>query len=1316
VLVFDARIQAWRWDVSRIEARGFSDSIVDLMIAKLRRLPPVTQQALQQLACLGGSSKAALLALALCRSEEQTQADLWPALREGLVLYQRGVYRFLHDRVQEAAYALLAEHARAARHLEIGRLMLAHLPQEALAEQVFDVVHQLNRGVRLIEDPEQKATLRRLNLRAGDKAMASGANSAARRYYAQAIDLLPPGCWSTGHEESFALHLKLSECEYLVGNFRRADELFNLLLAQARSNPEKARVYLLRVRLYQVAGKFPEAVEAGLAGLRLFGVSYPDTPQELEAATRAAMSEVAARLRDQGRDKLVQAPACTDADACAVMSLVADLVIAAYNVRRDLSMLIAADGVLLSFRYGSFSRSALAYAGCALAFICFFGELALACDLIDLALQLLEKLEDPLALGRVLFFEAAFVNHLRRPFATSLPIMERSFVTCLEAGDLAWAGFAAQAAVWLSLERGDSLDEVLAVARKYLSFARESHNDTLLQAVMLRQQLPVCLKGRTLQQASLDDSSFDEAACLAAFEKRGYVYGMILFHNVKQQVALFFGDYATAFRSRQRLTALLGADATGIMELPARVFLTLTVLSFWPQASAEEQRRFEEMVQGEVQRLELWARACPENGTCRHALVLAELARVQGRQLDAERLYDQAIQSARESRFVQFEALACELASQFYRSRGLQLIADMYLREARACYVRWGADGKVRQIEEQHPRLVEARRPEGGATLALHAEQLDLLSVVKASQTISSAIVSEELVGTLLRVILEQGGAQKGYLILPRGGALWLEAEAGLGDAGVETRMLGSLPARSSPLVPVTLIEHVALTREPVILDDAAGAAGQFAADAYVARQRPRSVLCLPVVRQAELVGLVYLENNLVQGAFTPARLAALTLIGAQAAISMQNALFLAKEREARVAAEEAERRSAFLAEAGTLLAESLDHEATLERLARLCVKSLADWCVIDIVEDGEIRRLAGAHADARLEPLLHQMRQSHTPRWGSPDPAVACLRTGEALVEDALGEERLRRLYLDEAQVALMQELQTRSLMVAPLVARGPALGALTLGAGTPGRYGPGELELAREVAHRAAIAVENALLHRETQRAVRLRDEFLTVASHELRTPMTSLMLSLQNLMRGGAVPPAPETVKRMAGMAQRQGERLTKLIGELLEVTRLEKGLLPLELQEVELVALVREIVDRYEPELVRAGCTVSLEAAAPVRGRWDASRLEQVLVNLLSNAMKFGTGAPIEVSVRAAAGSAWLAVRDHGIGIAPDQQQRIFERFARGVSAQRYGGLGLGLYICRSITQALGGQIRVESAPGQGACFTVQLPLNTGGIEP
>ncbi|MDC0742540.1 sensor histidine kinase [Polyangium mundeleinium] len=419
-------------------------------------------------------------------------------------------------------------------------------------------------------------------------------------------------------------------------------------------------------------------------------------------------------------------------------------------------------------------------------------------------------------------------------------------------------------------------------------------------------------------------------------------------------------------------------------------------------------------------------------------------------------------------------------------------------------------------------------------------------------------------------------------------------------------------------------------------------------------------------------------------------------------------AMVVVEEQKARAAAERAEQRMKFLATASEILSESLDFSTRFAALARLCVQSMADWCVIDVVgEGGVVQRLGGAHREPGSEALLRQLEEQYAPDATSPHPAAEVLRTGKPMLLPLLTDELLRAHAVDDEHARLIRALGTCSAMAVPLSIRGQTLGVLSLGCAAPGRhYSTADLELATELARRAAISIDNARLYRDAQGAIRLRDEILSIASHELNTPMTSLKLDVQTLKRvtaqsGEALPPSLTRVER-------QVKKLARLIEELLDVTRITTGRMHLQIEDVDLLAVVRDVTERFTEDFSRAACSLTLHADQPLVGRWDHIRLEQVVTNLISNGIKFGSGRPIEIWVGEADGAARLTVRDHGIGIPPDRLPYIFERFERAVSSRAYAGLGLGLYIVRSIVEALGGSIRVESTVGSGTVFTVDLP--------
>jgi PAS domain S-box-containing protein len=404
-----------------------------------------------------------------------------------------------------------------------------------------------------------------------------------------------------------------------------------------------------------------------------------------------------------------------------------------------------------------------------------------------------------------------------------------------------------------------------------------------------------------------------------------------------------------------------------------------------------------------------------------------------------------------------------------------------------------------------------------------------------------------------------------------------------------------------------------------------------------------------------------------------------------------------------------------YLAEASATLGSSLDTETTLAALARLAVPAFADWCFVDLAQaDGTYKRVEVAHAFPPDAPLAQEVRRFGLRPEGNPHhPPTEALRQGRALLIEAFSPERLRQSAQSEEHARLMSALQPVSFIGVPLVARGHTLGVLSfITSRSERRYTPAHLLLAEELARRAALSVDNARLYQEAQEAIRVRDEFLSVASHELKTPLTPISLRLQALARETERQPDSPYVQRVRGAVEagrKQVHKLSVLIGDLLDVSRISAGRLKLELEHVDAAALVREVVARYEGPATQAGSPLRVELPERLEGLWDRLRLEQVVTNLVDNAIKYGAGRPIHLQLGADAERATLRVRDEGIGIEPAKLPRIFERFERAVSERHYGGLGLGLYITKTLVEAMDGAIHVASQPGQGATFTVELPL-------
>ncbi|MCY1059739.1 AAA family ATPase [Nannocystis sp. SCPEA4] len=1303
LLRFDPGIGAWSWDLPRIHAKGYTDNVVDLMLAKLARLPEDTQDVLKQFACLGNTVDFRTLGLVLERPAEAIHAAIWAAVRAGLVFRQDEGYIFLHDRVQEAAYSLIPEASRAETHLRIGRILASRLMPDEIAEKIFDVVNQLNRGSDLVESQEERERIAELNLMAGKRARRATAYASALTYLAAGAALLPQDCWERLYGLTFALELHRAECEFLTGALEAAEQRLAMLWGRAESVVDLAAVTCVRLDVYMNLDRSDRAVAVALDYLRHMGVDWSPHPTEEEA--RREYEQIWSRLGRRAIEELIDLPLMTDPASLATLDVLTKVASPAILTDVRLFALVACRAVNLSLERGNSDGSCLAYPNVGMVAGPLFGHSAAGFRFGQLGYELVERRGLKRFQPRIYMVFGTMIMPWMRHIRAGRDLARRAFETANETGDVTFAAFTCYQLNSLRLTAGDPLAEVQREAEDGLEFVQKARFGFASDIVTTQLQFVRMLRGATPTFGSFDDGQFDELRferhlasnpVLAQAECRYWIE--------KLQARFLAGDHRAALAAASQAQRLIWTLPSFIETADYHFYDALSRAAACAAPAAGQRQQHGEALAAHHEQLELWAQNCPENFADRAALVGAEIARISGRDLEAMQLYERAIRSAHDTGFVQNEALANELAGRFYLDRGLDRNGFAHLRDARAGYALWGADGKVQQLDRQHPGLFEPRTLAPTATVAVRPVELDLWSVTKASQTISSEIVLDKLVRTLLSIVLEQGGAQRACLVLCRGESLSIEAEATLEPRGVVTTVLEPGPVDGSQRIPASVVHYAHRTKERVILSDAAADADKLAGDDYFDRHRPKSILCLPILRQAEVVGLLYLENNLLAGAFTPDRLVALSLCATQAAISLENALLL--------------QRAAFLAEAGKILSASLDYEQTLDRLVRLCVRSFCDFCVIDIVEAGAIHRVSGAHKDPAKERLLVELRRQYPPRWDSPHPAAMVLRTGAPLLFPRLPDEHMRTITVDDEHKRLLRELGAQSSMMVPLVARGQTLGVLSIISTVPGRYGRADLELAQEAATRAATAIDNARLYRASQEAVRARSEFLTVASHELHTPMTSLMLALESLRRATLAgrPFDPQSVDRLVELAERQGARMTRLTNDLLDVSRMEAGPLPLELTDVDLVALVREVAERFEMDLARARCPLSIDSGAPVVGRWDRSRIDRVVTNLLANAIKFGAGEPIELFVRGEGGVGRLAVRDHGIGIAPEQRERIFGRFERAVSEKHYGGLGLGLYISRKLVEAHGGSIRCDSVPGAGTTFIVELPLSVARERP
>jgi PAS domain S-box-containing protein len=907
LLTFNHGQACWVWDIERIHAKGYTENVADLMVGKLTRLPAETQKALQQLACLGTSAAVTALSLIQGQTAAEVHADLWEALRLELVERGEVSYKFVHDRVQEAAYSLIPEELRAAEHLRIGRLLAAHTLVEKREEAIFDIVNQLNRGAALITSRDEREQLAELNLMAGTRAKASTAYASALPYLVTGATLLAENCWERRHELAFALELHRAECEFLTGRLAAAEERLLMLSQRAVNLVEKAAVAALRIPLYLTLDRSDCGVEIGLAYLREVGIVWPPHPTDEEV--RQEYERLCRQLESRPIEALFDLPLLSDPDWRATMEVLVELNALACFTDANLYSLVHLCMTSLSIEHGNSDGSCVAYAYLNQTVGFRFGHYRTGERLAQVAFDLVEKKGLVRFKPRVYTAQhsiAAWTHHVRN----IRPLIRRSLETGMKTGDLTYATYAYHNLIRNLLACGDPLEDAQREANAGLQFAQKLGFNFSLALITAQLGLIRNLRGLTRVFGSFNDDEFNEGRFEQGLEgKPSLKMAACSYFIRKLQARYYAGDYAQAVAAADKAQPLLWAIGPLFEIVDYHLYGALARAGACDQVASNDQRHHVEALAEHQQRLTLWAEHCPENFEHCAALVAAEIAHLEGRELDAEHLYEQAIQSARANGFVHNEALAYERASVFYRARGFEQFADIYLRNARHCYLRWGADGKVRQLDALYPYLAEpALEPSPTSTIGVPVEQLDLATMVKMSQALSSELVLDKLIETLLVLALQHAGAERGLLLLPHEDALRIAAEATTSRDAVSVRLLDT-PATPAEL-PDEILQYVLRTQESVLLEDTV-APHPFSTDVYFQQRPARSILCLPLVKQGHRIGILYLENTLTPHAFPPDRMAVLNLLASQAAISLKNAHLYTdlQQAEERVRQDEQELR-----------------------------------------------------------------------------------------------------------------------------------------------------------------------------------------------------------------------------------------------------------------------------------------------------------------------------------------------------------------------------------------------------------------------
>jgi PAS domain S-box-containing protein len=899
LLTFDHGDARWTWDLNRIHAKGYTDNVVDLMVGKLNRLPAETRKALQQLSCLGNSAEFALLAMVYEDSKDEMHGDLREAVRTGLVLRSERAYRFLHDRVQEAAYSFIPEGARGAAHLRIGRLLASGTAPGEIEEKIFEIVSQLNRGCHLITSTEERERVAELNLMAGRRAKISTAYAAALAYFSAGRGLLAEEAWDDNYELIWDLEFQMAECELLTANLAAAEERLSMLARPDRSGSHVAAVARLRLTLYTTLDRSDRGVAVCLEYLRRGATDWSPHPTSDEV--RREYDRIFSQLGSRSIEDLIDLRLMNDPDSLADLDVLAEMVTPALFTDENLLSLVICRMVNLSIEHGNSDGSCFAYVWLGMIAGPHFHNYEAGFRFGRLGYDLVDKRGLHRFLARTYMSFGNLVMPWTKHVRSGRDLVRRAFDAANKIGDLTFAAYSCNNLNTNLLAAGDPLAEAQREAEHGLEFAQKARFGLVIDIITAQLGLVRTLRGLTPKFGSFDHGQFDELQFESHLASDAVLALPECWYWIRKLQARFFaGDYPSAIQASSKAKRLLWTSPSFFEMAEYHFYSALSRAASCDSAAADQRGEHFEALAAHHRQIEVWAKNCPENFETRAALASAEIARLEGREVDAEHLYEQAIRSAHANGFVHNEALSNELAARFYAVRGFEKIGRMYLRDARYCYLRWGADGKVRQLDELYPHLREEEPMAAPSTIGASVEHLDLATVIKVSQAVSSEIVLEKLIDTLMRTAIEHAGAERGLLILPRDDELRIEAEATTSGDTVVVRLREASVAAAE--LPDSIVRYVARTQESVILNDAS-AQNPFSEDTYIRQHHARSVLCLPLLKQAKLIGVLYLENNLTLHVFTPARMAVLKLLASEAAVSLENTRLYSEliEREARI-------------------------------------------------------------------------------------------------------------------------------------------------------------------------------------------------------------------------------------------------------------------------------------------------------------------------------------------------------------------------------------------------------------------------------
>jgi PAS domain S-box-containing protein len=1291
----------WECDIAHIQALSLTSDVVELMIGQLQKLPTSTQEILKLAACIGNQFDLETLAIISEQSPQTVAEKLWLSLPAGLILPTSQVYkffqsdndrqidyteklnshyRFLHDRVQQAAYSLIPAHQKQQTHLQIGRLLLANTPVDRPTSQLFEIVNHFNTAIPYLRDASEQQVLAELSFQAAQKAKASTAYDAAFNYAHVGQQLLGTPGWQRQYRLTLALHETLAETALLRGDLKIVPAFVTTILAQTTKTIDRVKAYEIIIQFHTIQKQYQQAITRGLEILQQLGVQLTPQPQQLNLIGELLKTKIA--LQGQSHDKLLGLADIVNPEKSAALRIMDSLQMTAYLGAPKLMVLLTTAGIRITLHYGNSPWSAGFYAHYCM-ILSSLGKLEQSYQIGQLAILLADRYGDLFITAKVKVIIPWFSRPWREGLRQSIPVMDESIKAAIDSGNLSFMGISSGMSMLTRFFAGISLDEIGDRMTDLQPIIVQSKDESSQQYFDLLLQTIQQLRGKS----SLIDPAHKVTSNAHPF--------LSTLYGFRTSVAYLLQDIPTALSYADAQLRYESKETTGMTKIHIWMFDALTRLAAYPSSDALAKKQILQRVSIHQKNLSIRADLMPGNFQHKYDLIEAEKCRVLAKPMLAMELYDRAIAGAKAHRYLQEEALANELAAKFYLEWGKAKIAPVYLADAYTCYTRWGAKAKIDDLEKRYADLLapilQAQQPAVNAlsTLATitHAfttkinndpgiNTFDLAAVIQSTQALSGIVELPVLIDQLCQILLKNSGAEICIPILLNrqttimGGNTWQVCRADPNIPKISTSIDKSLPTILTPLeeccyLPMKLIDKVRHSYQTVILDPSNDSL--LLDDEYLHRYQPQSAMCLPLINQGELQGMIYLENRHAAGVFNIDQKTVLEFIATQAVVTIQNAQ----------------------------LYESLSQKS-------VAIENSTDG--IAIVKDDRLVYINDSQA-AMFGYTVSELNNQSWHCLHSPEQVKYFqIKVFPVLIAEkqwrgeAIGVRQDGSIFDQELSLSLLPNNQIIC------IGRDITLQKNAL------REREHQEEELRQVNQQLDLSNQE-LLH-----ATRLKDEFLATMSHELRTPLNAIIGMSQGLQEEVFGPLNEDQIKWIA-KTEKSGRHLLSLINDILDVSKIAAGKLELDITSVSLLSICNSSIDFIKQQAINKKITIQSEILVDlVIINVDERRMRQMLINLLSNAVKF-TPAHGYINLRVLfytnqqdEQELCFEVSDTGIGITPEDQFKLFQPFIQIDSKfnRQYAGTGLGLTIVKQLIELHDGTIKLHSQVGKGSCFTIHLP--------